>query len=188
MMKKTLMISALACALLAGSAFTQVRSAPNNSRVTVVGTHSTVDGSSNVTEKLLEECIVSLPSLNQLEADVTARTEYMKEINGDAGKNDHVKYYSASVTVSYQVRQKVLIIITQNTIEGQTPVQREEERVIMMQSKPFVSDPGEGDMFAGRSNRRYFYSTAEKAAESAKARAGVWVRQQQNVLCAAGKK
>jgi hypothetical protein len=182
-MKNKSFALALFCALLACGAFAQ---SGKNSRVAVIGGGS-VDGSSQVTEKLLEECIVSLPSLKELEADVTARTEYLKEINGDPGKNDHVKVYTATVQISYKVRQKVLTIVTQNSLEAQKPLTREDERIVMKMSKPFESDAGEGDIFAGRSNRRYYYSTPEAAASNAKKRAEIWVGQQQNVLCSVGK-
>jgi len=190
MMKKIPAVTILVCAVFAAGAFAQIMMAPatgTGSRVTVVEAKSAADGKSSITEKVLEECIIALPSLNQLEADVTARNEYLKEINGVAGKNDHVRTFTASVIVSYQLRQKLLIIITQNSLDGQEPITREEERIIMRQSQPFVSDLDGGDIFAGRSNRRYYYSSAEKAAESAKSRAGVWVRQQQNVLCSVGR-
>jgi hypothetical protein len=170
------------CVLFAAGAFAQ-----KSGKVVVLQGSSDIDGKSNVTEKLLEECIVALPSMKELEADVSARTEYLKEINGEAGKNDHVKIYTASVKVSYKVRQKILIIITQNSLDGQAPVTREEERMIMRETKPFESDPGEGNIFAGRSNRKYYYSSPEAAADNAKKRAQIWVAQQQNVLCSVGK-
>jgi hypothetical protein len=177
-MKGRFLAAALFCVLFAVGAFAQ-----KSSKTVMLHGNASVDGSSNVTEKLLEECIVSLPSLKELEADVTARTEYLKEINGEAGKNDHVKIYTASVRVSYKVRQKVLIIITQNSIDASAPVTREEQRMIMKETEPFESDPGEGNMFAGRSNRKYYYSSPEAAADNAKKRAQIWVSQQQNVLC-----
>ena len=175
-MKRMLITATAACLLLSAAAFAQ-----SKQRVTVVGANA--PAGSNVTEKLLEECIVSLPLVKELEADVSARSEYLKEINGETGRNDHMKVYTASVTVNYQVRQKVLIIVTTSSIEGQEPVMREETRTIMRQTKPFESDIEGGDIFAGRSNRRYYYASAEGAAESAKKRAEVWIRQQQHVVC-----
>jgi hypothetical protein len=171
-----MMMTAAACLLLASGAFAQ-----SKQRVTVVDGRPS---ESKVTEKLLEECIVSLPPIKELEADVSARSEYLKEINGETGKNDHVRVYTATVTVNYKVRQKVLIIVTTSSVEGQEPVMREEVRTIMRQTKPFDSDIEGGDIFAGRSNRRYYYSSGEQAAESAKKRAEVWIRQQQHVVCA----
>jgi len=182
-MKGKFLTVAFFCAMFAVSAFAQSKSG----KLVVVQGTSDVDGKSNVTEKLLEECIVALPSLKELEADVSASTEYLKEINGEAGKNEHVKVYTAAVRVSYKVRQKLLIIITQNSLEGTPPVTRTEERVIMRETPPFMSDPGEGNLFAGRSNRKYYYSTPDAAADNAKKRAQIWVSQQQNVLCSVGK-
>lgn len=178
------MAVAFFCALfVAGGAFAQTKSG----KLVVIQGSADVDGKSQITEKLLSECVVALPSLKELEADVTARTEYLKEINGEAGKNDHVKVYTASVRISYKVRQKLLIIITQNSLDGKDPVTREEERIIMKETPPFESDPGEGNIFAGRSNRKYYYTSSETAADNAKKRAQIWVSQQQNVLCSVGK-
>jgi hypothetical protein len=171
------------CAVFAVGAFAQQKSG----KLVVLQGSADVDGKSNVSEKLLEECIVALPSLKELEADVSARTEYLKEINGETGKNDHVKIYTASVRVSYKVRQRILIIITQNSVDATTPVTREEQRIVMKEAGPFESDPGEGNIFAGRSSRKYYYSSPEAAADNAKKRAQIWVSQQQNVLCSVGK-
>ena len=180
-MKGRFLVVASFCALFAvGGAFAQQG---KNGKMVVLHGSADVDGKSNVTEKLLQECIVALPSMKELEADVVARTEYLKEINGEAGKNDHVKVYTASVRISYKVKQKLLIIITQNSLDSSPPVTREEERIIMRETQPFESDPGEGNMFAGRSNRKYYYTTPDAAGDNAKKRAQIWVSQQQNVLC-----
>jgi len=183
-MKNIFFAVALFCAVFTvGASFAETKSG----KLVVLQGNANVDGNSTVTEKLLEECIVSLPSLKELEADVTARTEILKEINGETGKNDQVKVYTASVRISYKVRQKILIIITQNTLDAKDPVTRTEERVIMRESGPFESDPGEGNIFAGRSNRKYYYTTPDAAADNAKKRAQIWLSQQQNVLCSVGK-
>jgi hypothetical protein len=171
------------CALFAVGAFAEQN---KSGKLVVVQGSSGADGKSNVTEKLLEECIVALPSLKELEADVTARTEILKAINGEEGKNDQMKVYTATVRVSYKVRQKILIIITQNSLDASTPVTRTEERIVMRESPPFESDPGEGNIFAGRSNRKYYYTSSDAAADNAKKRAQIWVSQQQNVLCSVG--
>lgn len=181
-MKGKFLAAALFCAVFAVGAFAQ-----KSGKMVVLQGSADVDGKSNVTEKLLEECIISLPSLKELEADVSARTEYLKEINGETGKNDHVKIYTAGVRISYKVRQKILIIITQNSVDAAAPVTRTEERIVMKETPPFESDPGEGNIFAGRSNRKYYYTTPEAAGDNAKKRAQIWVSQQQNVLCSAGK-
>lgn len=183
-MKNRFLAAAFFCAAFAAAAaFAQTKSG----KLVVLQDVAGVDGKSNVTEKLLEECIVALPSIKDLEPDVKANTEYLKEINGEAGKNDHVKVYTASVQISYKVRQKVLIIITQNSADASTPVTREEVRTIMKETAPFESDPGEGNIFAGRSNRRYYYTSPESAADNARKRAQIWVTRQQNVLCSVEK-
>ena len=186
-MRNSFIAVACFCAVFTvGASFAQTTT-NKSSKVVVLQGSSSVDGNSTVTEKLLEECIVALPSLKELEADVTARTEILKEINGEAGKNDQVKVYSASVRISYKVRQKILIIITQNSLDAKDPVTRTEERVIMKETAPFESDPGEGNIFAGRSNRKYYYTTPDAASDNAKKRAQIWLSQQQNVLCSVGK-
>jgi len=178
-MKGRFLMSALFCAAFAVGASAQV---------VYLRTYIAPDGKSKIEEKLLEECVLSLPGMKEMKAKVESHTEFLKGINGEPGKNEHVKFYTASVKVSYQVRQKILLIITKNNLSDNEPVTREEERVTMKEAGPFVSDPNGGDLFAGRSNRKYYYSTAEGAAESAEKQAQAWLTQQQNVLCTSGKK
>lgn len=184
-MNKILVTYVIAVALVCGAASAQTTTVNENKRVTRISAQSTADGKSQITERPLEECIVSLPSASELAPDVKAGSEYLKEIGGDPAKNGHTKVYSAAVTVSYKVRQKFLLIVTTSSIEGKDPVIQEQERTTML-SKTFASDPGEGDIFAGRSNRKYYYSTPEAAANNARARAEAWIAQQQNVLCSVG--
>jgi hypothetical protein len=182
-MKKLLMLSIAACALLSGVVFAQTQT--TNKKVTVVSARSTADGSSSITERPLEECIVFLPSPRDLVADVTAKSEYLKEINGEVGRDGHTKMYSAVVSVSFKLRQKFILIVTTSSIEGQEPVMKEQVREVMM-TQSFASDPGDGDIFAGRSNRKYYYSTPEAAENNAKKRAETWLKQQQPTLCTVG--
>jgi len=179
-MKSKFLVSALFCAVFAGGAFAQ--------QVVYLRTYIAPDGKSEIKERLLEECVVALPGMKELKADVQAGTEFLKEINGEPGKNEHTKVYTASVKVSYKVRQKILLIITKNNLSDSEPVTREETRETMKEAGPFLSDPNGGDLFAGRSRRKYYYSTAEGAAENAEKQAQIWLNQQQNVLCSVGKK
>ncbi len=185
-MKRTLMISVLSCGLLAFGAWAQTegKSVTENKNVTIIHGQSTADGSSDLKERILEECIESLPSPQELEAEVSSQSVYLKEINGDPAKNDFVKTYSASVVINYMLHQKVLMIVTTSSIQGQEPVMKVVERSIK-QSKRFDSNSGDGDIYAGRSNRKYYFSTADAAAADAKQRAQVWVKQQKAVVCAA---
>ncbi|MCX7727112.1 MAG: hypothetical protein N2053_09725 [Chitinispirillaceae bacterium] len=53
----------------------------------------------------------------------------------------------------------------------------------LKQTKVFTSDPSNGDIYAGRSRRQYYFSTAEAAAKDVKERAAAWIKQQQAVIC-----
>ncbi|MFP4013634.1 MAG: hypothetical protein ACLFVQ_06080 [Chitinispirillaceae bacterium] len=184
-MKRTLMLSILSCAMLSGAVRAQdddQAAATENRNVTIVHGRSTADGSSELNERLLEECVVSLPGLGELEADITSKSVYLKEINGDPDNNDFVKTYSATVVINYLLHQKVLMVVTTSSIQGKDPVMKVVERKIK-QSKSFSSDSGNGDIYAGRSNRKYYFSTPEAAAGDAKKRAAVWLKQQRAVVC-----
>jgi hypothetical protein len=150
--------------------------------VTVISAQSSADGTSEVQEDLLEECIVSLPSTADLQADVVSQAEYLKEIDGDPAKNEFVKYFSAVIEINYMVHQKTLIIVTSRTIQAQQPIMKEVEKSIR-HSIRFESNPVNGDLSAGHSNRQYYFSTAEGAIADAKKRAEVWLRQQNAVVC-----
>jgi len=153
-----------------------------NKNVTIIQGQSTADGKSQMREQILEECIVSLPRVEDLEPEITSESQYLKEINGDPDKNEFVKYYSASLEINYMLYQKVLIVVTTNTVAGQEPVMKVMEKNIK-QSKKFISNPSEGDIYAGRSHRRYYYSSAESASNDVKKRAQIWLKEQGAVIC-----
>lgn len=153
-----------------------------NKNITVVSTQSAADGKSEVSEKLLEECIVSLPSTEDLDAEVTSSSAYVKEINGDPGKNDWVKMYKAEIEINYMLHQQSLIIVTTASVQGQEPVMKVVEKSLA-QSKRFESNPTEGGNYAGRSNRQYYFPTAEAAVQDVKRRAAIWLKQQSAVVC-----
>lgn len=177
-MKKIIMtlaaLSLVPIALSAGDA--------DNKNITVVSTQSAADGKSEVSEKLLEECIVSLPAAEDLEAEVTSTSSYVKEINGDPNKNEFVKMYAAVIEINYMLHQQSLIIVTTASVQGQEPVMKVVEKSLA-RSKRFESNPTEGGYYAGRSNRQYFFPTAEAAIQDAKKRAAIWLRQQSAVIC-----
>jgi hypothetical protein len=158
-----------------------------NKNVTLVAATSTADGKSDVTEKLLEECIVSLPRVDDLEAEVTSQVAFLKEINGDAGKNDFVKSYHAVIEINYMLHQQSLIIVTTSSVQGQEPVMKVVEKTLR-QSRLFESNPSDGDNFAGKSNRQYYFPTAEAAVSDVKKRAAIWIKQQSAVICSRPKK
>ncbi len=150
--------------------------------ITIISAQSTSDGSSEIRNELLEECIKSLPNVSDLEATLTSESKFLKAINGDLNKNDYVKVYTASLTIPYLLYQKELIIITTRSIKGQKPVMKEVEKK-MQKEKSFVSDANNGDLYAGKGRRAYYFSSAELASKDVMEKAKVWLKQQQNVRC-----
>lgn len=153
-----------------------------NKDITIISAKSTSDGTSEVKKELLEECIFSLPEAQTLEAVVTSKSKYLHNVNGDGSKNDYYKVFSATVEVNYLIYQKELIIITTRSIKGQKPVMKEVDKKIR-QSKSFVSDAHNGDMFAGKGKREYYFSTEKKAVEDVMRMVKSWLKQQKNILC-----
>jgi hypothetical protein len=135
-----------------------------------------------VRKELLEECIVSLPQPVDLDADVSSSSFFLKGINGDNSNNAFVKTYTAVIEINYMLHQKELIIVTTSSVQGQEPVMKVFERNIR-RKKSFESNSTNGDIYAGRSNRQHYFSTAEGAIKDAKKRALVWLRQQAAVVC-----
>jgi hypothetical protein len=150
--------------------------------VTVISAETSADGTSKIAKEIVEEFIVSLPSADELEPLVATKSQYLKHVNGKEEDNRHVKTYTAQVEIHYLVRQKELIIITTNSVQAQEPVIKEVERTIR-KSETVVSDPNEGDLFANRSPREYFFTTAKGAAENARQRAQVWLKNHAHVVC-----
>ena len=154
----------------------------DNKNITVVSTQSAADGKSEVSEKLLEECIVSLPAVDDLEAEVASSSSFAKEINGDPNKNDFIKMYSAVIEINYMLHQQSLIIVTTASVQGQEPVMKVVEKSLA-RTKRFESNPTEGGSYAGRSHRQYYFPTAEAAVADAKKRAAIWLKQQSAIVC-----
>jgi hypothetical protein len=150
--------------------------------VTLINATGNADGSSEISREAVKECIVSLPSAEAIEPEVTSDSRYLKEINGDPNKNDWVKVYTARLVINYQVYKKDLLIVATKSVEGKEPTIREVEKRLP-ESKEFASNPADGDTFAGRSNRQYYYTRPEAAAKDVKERAGVWLKQQKPLLC-----
>ncbi|MBW8887991.1 MAG: hypothetical protein JF616_09570 [Fibrobacteres bacterium] len=151
--------------------------------VTLINATGTADGSSEISREAVKECIVALPSAEAIEPEVTSDSRYLKEINGDPNKNDWAKTYTAHLVINYQVYKKDLLIVATKSVEGKEPTMREVEKRLP-ESKEFVSNPSDGDTYAGRSNRQYYYTKPEAAAKDVKERAGVWLKQQKPLLCA----
>lgn len=150
--------------------------------ITIVQGTSTADGKSQVTERLLEECIVALPDPASIDPVVSSESQFLKEINGDAAKNEFVKTYTATLEINYIVRQKALIVVTTSSVQGQEPVMKVLDKELA-QSKQFVSNSSDGDLYAGRSRRQYYFSTAEGAKKDVQTRAAAWIKQQSTIIC-----
>lgn len=154
----------------------------DNKNVTIIQGTSVADGKSQVAERLLEECIATLPNAQSLEPIISSKSQYLKEINGDAGKNEFVKTYTAELEINYVVHQKVLIVVTTSSVQGQEPVMKVLDKTLK-QSKKFVSNSDDGDLYAGRSRRKYYFSTPEGAKSDVRNRAAAWIKQQSAVMC-----
>ncbi|HLV31215.1 MAG TPA: hypothetical protein VKY57_06580 [Chitinispirillaceae bacterium] len=150
--------------------------------ITIIHGQSVADGKSEVSERILEECIVSLPKADQLEPEINSSSVFLKEINGDPSKNDFVKTYSATLEINYMLYQKVLIVVATSSVKGQEPVMKVMEKNLK-QSKRFTSNSSSGDLYAGRSKRQHYFSTPEGAAMDVRQRASAWLKQQAAVVC-----
>ncbi|MBN1575345.1 MAG: hypothetical protein JW913_02255 [Chitinispirillaceae bacterium] len=158
------------------------KKATGNKNITVIQGQSTADGKSQLAERLLEECIVSLPNAGTIEPIVSSQSQFLKEINGDPSKNEFVKTYTASLEINYMIHQKVLIVVTTNAIQGQEPVMKVMEKSLQ-QTKQFVSNAADGDLYAGRSRRQYYFSTPGGAKKDVQNRAAAWIKQQAAIIC-----
>ncbi len=150
--------------------------------ITVITAQGTADGSSEISHESVKECIVTLPTLEALEPDVVADSRYLKEVNGDAAKNEWTKIYTAKITINYQVYKKDLLIVATKSVEGKEPTIRDVEKRLP-KTVEFESNPANGDTFAGRSNRQYYFTKPEGAIADAKSRAKVWLKQQAPLVC-----
>jgi hypothetical protein len=150
--------------------------------VTVIQGTSSADGRSQVAERLLEECIESLPNPETMEPIISSESKFLKEINGDASKSDFMKTYTATLEINYIIRQKALIVVTTSSVQGQEPVMKVLDKTLT-QSKQFTSNASDGDLFAGRSHRQYYFSTPEGAKKDVQNRATAWIKQQSAIIC-----
>ena len=166
-------------AVLTAAAGSAVAEEPRKSIATIVATESPADGTSQIHTEVLEECIMTLPTLEQLQPVTDARSEFLKAINGDIENNASTRTFSATVSVTYSLYQKKLVVVTANTVEKSEPVLRE----------VFESNPENGDSFAGRDLvKEYYFSTPEGAAADAMRKAEAWIKQKQALLCGPDKR
>ncbi len=156
--------------------------AQGNGNTTIIHGVSSADGKSDVSERILEECLQSLPKSSDLSPDVRSNTAFLKEINGDPSRNEQVQTFSASLDINYMLYQKVLVIVATSTVQGQEPVMKVMEKNLR-QSKHFESNSSNGDIYAGRSHRQYYFSSADAARNDVIRQAAAWLRQQASVAC-----
>jgi hypothetical protein len=176
--------SILAAAALAPlAAFGQVQEKNVSKNVTIVTAETSADGGSEIARERIQDCILSLPDPSNLEAQVTSQSVYVQGINGE-NKNGWIKSYTARLDVSYLTRERDLIIVTTRSVNGQPPVLREVDKTLR-HTQTFISNSTEGDTFGGRSDRQYYFTTAEGAIRDVQARAKVWINQQQATVCPA---
>lgn len=155
-----------------------------NKNITLVTAESSADGGSSIAREKVEDCILSLPDPDKVDALVSSEATFVQGLGGDKGRNEWIKSYTARLDVTYLTREKDLVIVTTRSVQGQPPVFREVEKTLR-HTETFVSNPTEGDIFGGRSDRRYYFTTAEGAVKDVKTRARVWIGQQAPAVCPA---
>jgi hypothetical protein len=171
---------AIACGLALGAETAKDKTERKN--ITVITAQGTADGSSEISREAVKECIVTLPTAEALDPDVVSESRFLKEVDGDPNRNEWTKVYTAKITINYQVYKKDLLIVATKSVEGKEPTMREVDKRLP-QSKEFVSNPADGNTYAGRSNRQYYFTKQDDAVLDVKNRAKVWLKQQTPLLC-----
>ena len=179
--------AALALAFGTGSAVAQPATNKTEKTVTYISAETSADGGTEIAREKLLDCIQSLPNPERLQAQVSSLPVYMRGINGDEGRNEWVKSYTARMDITYLTKEKELIIVTTRAVNSQPPVMREVEKVIR-HTENFVSSPSDGELYAGNSDRQYHFTTAKAAVKDVRERARVWISQQEATVCPAGAK
>ena len=154
----------------------------SNKTVTLITAQSSADGSTKMYTEILESCIDELPVWSKLIPSTTSRTTYLRSINGKKGNDDHVKMYSAEITISYIEAQKMLIVLTQESIQAQEPKTETYDKRIQKKIH-FVSDSNNGTSFANQSHRIYYFDSAEAAKNDVISQAKAWLSQNSATLC-----
>ncbi|MCD6024521.1 MAG: hypothetical protein K0Q91_1437 [Fibrobacteria bacterium] len=183
-MKSAPLLLALVLAPLGTTLAAEPATNKTEKTVTFVKAETSADGGSEIAREKLMDCIVSLPNPERLQAQVTSQSVFVQGVNGEAGRNEWIKSYIARLDVSYLTREKELIIVTTRNINGQPPVLREVEKTLK-HTQTFISNSTEGEVFAGRSDRQYYFTKAESAIRDVRERAKVWISQQEAVVCPA---
>lgn len=173
---------ALAGAALAADPKTDNRARDDHKTVTLIRAEGRADGSTEISRESVRECIVSLPAAEALEAEVISDSRFLREINGDLNRNAWTKVYTARIVINYMVYKKDMLIVATRSVEGMAPTLKDVDKRLP-QSREFASNAAEGDTYAGRSNRQYYFTKPEDAVKDARQRAQVWLKQQGPLLC-----
>lgn len=139
------------------------------------------NGEVKIYKETLQECIGAIPDLNAVQAVISSEPVFAKGINGTTEKN-WIKKYTASITINYTMVKTSLYLVTQKSIDPKKPDFKEFNKR-EVKSMTFVSESSNGDSFAGRSHRFYYFSSAEKATTDVKKQATVWLSTQEAVMC-----
>ena len=150
--------------------------------VTLVHADGKGNGTAEISREAVRECIVSLPQADALEPEVLSDSRFLREINGEVSRNAWTKIYTARLAINYMVYKKDMLIVATRSVEGTEPILKEVDKRLP-ESREFVSNPAEGDTFAGRSNRQYYFTKPEDAVKDVKLRAQAWLKQQSPLLC-----
>lgn len=137
-----------------------------------------------VRRDMLGECIAKLPVESQLVPVTSAKDEYLHRIDG-TDKDGYVQTWSSTIQLGWQVRQRILYVVSTNGVGQTAPPQFREESALEFRTELVSSDPGESQRFASNAARVRFFATAQEAEASARKRATARIRELQANLCPA---
>lgn len=159
-----------------------------NKTITIVNITDTTgnSGELQIMKEKLDDCLWKIPDIKNIEGIYTAKPMFAKGINDDGrdgvGPKGWIKLYTATVKVPYVIVQRYLILVAVKSPIPKDPIFKEINKRFR-HVETFTSVQGNGDHFAGRSKRFYYFSTKEQAIEDAKKQARVWLKEQSVVMC-----
>jgi hypothetical protein len=153
-----------------------------NQKITIVNVVDTGKAEVVIDYRLLCSCVESMPDPDSLEGILSSDNEFVKGINGDPINNAWVRKYSAMLELPYMIQERELMTIAIKSLDAKDPMLKELKK-LKFSSRLFLSDSRNGDSFAGRSNRQYYFSTPELAMEDVRNKAKVWIQNRKNILC-----
>jgi hypothetical protein len=138
-------------------------------------------GELQIIKENLGECIHGTGYIDTFQPIITSEVTFAKGINGTQ-ENGWIRQYLAIIEIPVVIKQKELIVIGVKSPTAKEPIYKEIDKKFN-QIKTIHSNPKNGDSFAGRSKRFYFFSSPEKAIEDAKKQASSWLMSIQPVAC-----